>query len=555
MKKIITILMLVIMCFGFVFAQGQEEKVAVEKNLDPASTDPFLGYENPVEISFAKMLRPNAHFPKGQSVEDNTLIRMLNEKLNVDIKIDWQTVREDYNNKLSLNIASGDLADAFMITDYLTFRELVDNDMLADLSEAFDNCASDYFRETLATYNGKSLDTLTVDGKLYALPSANIGYEHNILFLRKDWLDKLGLEVPKTLDELKFVLKEFVEKDPGNNGEGNTIGLAIHATDPLMGYKNKYGVEPILHSVGAYPRQWMLDDNGKVYYGSTTPEMKEGLEILHEMYEEGLIDKQFITRIGTGETDAIVNSGLAGAFYAPWWGFNNELYRLNNDAELIAVNAPLDENGKYNHLVAAPVGDMFAVSKDFENPEALVKIISQEYEWYRGFDQAGYQRLYDDLLSTGSDREAIFPTSSFNLEYNDVVPKLGKLVKEYVDTGVLNKLPTTTSYDIAQAESAKRFAEGKSEPGTTAESDFKAYYRRYIASNILDAPENNPVSSAYYYTTDSSPLLKPTLDKLEQQMVLKIITGEEPIEYFDEFVEQWKKLGGDTLISEVQALM
>lgn len=76
-----------------------------------------------------------------------------------------------------------------------------------------------------------------------------------------------------------------------------------------------------------------------------------------------------------------------------------------------------------------------------------------------------------------------------------------------------------------------------------------------MASNILDTPENNPVEAAYYYTTKSSSKLRPTLDKLEEQMYLQIITGEKPLDYFDEFVEQWKKLGGDTLTQEVQDII
>ena len=162
-----------------------------------------------------------------------------------------------------------------------------------------------------------------------------------------------------------------------------------------------------------------------------------------------------------------------------------------------------------------------------------------------------YSRFFDQGVS----REALFPTGGFNLDYYDVVPKLGKLCKNLVETGVMGGDETTTEYDRWKAEGAKRYADGIDPSDPNAPNTFRDYYGRYVGSNILDTPENNPVDAAYYYTTESSDRLKPTLDKLEEQMYLQIITGEKPLEYFDEFVEQWKKLGGDVLTQEVQVMV
>ncbi len=519
-----------------------------------SAASPKGRYEEPVEVSISKVMVTNPHLIEGQSPSDNVVLDLIKEDLNIDVKIAWEAESSEYNNKLSLNIASGDLPDIMYITNYLTFREMADNDMLADLTDIYETYAGDYMKQTYATFGGRNLEPLTIDGKLYALSTANIGYGHNILWLRKDWLDKLGLEVPSTMEELKHVLREFVEKDPGGNGPGNTIGLAIHATKPVAGYGNKFGVEPIFHSLGVYPTQWMKDDAGNVYYGSIAPEMKEGLEILHDMYEEGLIDRQFVTRVGSGETDAIVDSGLAGAWFAPWWGQSGDSYINNPDIELTVSNAPLDGEGKFNHLLPSPTADLVAVSKDCPNPEALLKIINEEYDIYRGIDAEGMAKV-QPIFDQGVSREALFPTGGFNLDYYDVVPKLGKLCKNLVETGVMGGDETTTEYDRWKAEGAKRYADGIDPSDPNAPNTFRDYYGRYVGSNILDTPENNPVDAAYYYTTESSDRLKPTLDKLEEQMYLQIITGEKPLEYFDEFVEQWKKLGGDVLTQEVQVMV
>ncbi len=538
--------------------QVKEEEPEAGAGTDVAKEDPSASpkgrYEEPVEVSISKVMVTNPHLIEGQSVEDNVVLDLIKEDLNIDVKIAWEAEGSEYNNKLSLNIASGDLPDIMYINNYLTFREMAENDMLADLTDIYETYAGNYMRQTYDTFGGRNMEPLTIDGKLYALSTANIGYGHNILWLRKDWLDKLGLEVPSTMEELKHVLKEFVEKDPGENGPGNTIGLAIHATKPVAGYGNKFGVEPIFHSVGAYPTQWMADASGNIYYGSIAPEMKEGLAILREMYEEGLIDKQFVTRVGSGETDAIVDSGLAGAWFAPWWGSSGDSYVNNPDIKLAVANAPLDGEGKYNHLLPAPTADLVAVSKDCANPEALLKIINEEYDVYRGIDAEGLATV-QPVFDQGVSREALFPTGGFNLDYYDVVPKLGKLCKNLVETGVMGGDETTTEYDRWKAEGAKRYADGIDPSDPNAPNTFCDYYGRYVGSNILDTPENNPVDAAYYYTTQSSDRLKPTLDKLEEQMYLQIITGEKPLEYFDTFVEQWKKLGGDVLTQEVQVMV
>ncbi len=540
---------------------NNQNSVSGEGTAKPADSNetqmtPLGKYPEPLTVTISKVMQTNPHLIEGQTPENNIMLDWVRDQLNIDVKIAWQALSSEYGNKLALNVVSEALPDIIYIpsSSYLTFRQMVDNGMLADLSEAYEKAAGNYLKATYATFEGKNLEPITVDGKLYALSSANIGYGHNVLWLRSDWLDKLNLEVPKTIDELKHVLKEFVEKDPGGNGPGNTVGLTVHATKPVGGYGNKFGLEPIFHSVGAYPGQWMKDESGKVFYGSTAPEMKEALAIARSMYEEKLIDPQFLARIGSGETDAVVDSGLSGAFFAPWWGVSADVFINNPEVKFAAVNAPLDKNGKFNHLTPMPTGDLVAVNKNFKNPEALLKIINLEYDMYRGINKEGLAAI-QPIFDQGVSREALFPTGGFNLDYYDVVPKLGKLVKQLVETDVMGGDETTTDYDRWKAEGAHRHAKGQDSSATSAVNDFRDYYGRYVGSNILDTEENNPVSAAYSYTTESSVNLKPTLDKLEEQMFLQIIIGEKPLDYFDEFVSQWNKLGGDVLTREVQEIL
>lgn len=555
-KSLFALLLVVIMLLSACGTTSTTDKKSKEEEdsvtaQDPQVMTPLGKYPEMITINVAKITAANPNLVDGQTPEDNILLDWLRNELNIDTKIAWQTEGSEYNNKLSLNVAAGELPDMFVIPgeNYLTFRQMVDNDLLADLTEAYEKCTGEYLKDTFDSYNGKNIEPLIIDGKLRAISTASLGYGHNILWLRKDWMDKLGLEEPKTIDDLKHILKEFIDKDPGNNGKGNTVGLALNAVNPVGSYANRHGAEPIFHSVGAYPKQWMKDENGKVYYGSTAPEVKIGLGILRDMYSEGLIDKQFLSRLGSGETEAVLNSGLSGAYFGPWWAVPGDVIKTDPDARFIAVNAPLDVDGKFNHLTPAPTGDLLAINKKYEHPEALFKIVNLEFDMYRGFNKEG-NAVMQPLVDKGISRIALFPTGDFNVDYYDVVPKLGKSIKEYVETGVLNE-ETLSEYDKSQAQRAKDFADGVNQD----KNHFKAYTRRYISSNILDTPENNPIDPAYRYTTKSSSLLKPSLDKLEDQMYLQIIVGEKPLDYFDEFVEQWYKLGGDVLTQEVEEIL
>ncbi len=535
-------------CAGGSVAYGQ--KTEANTNMTP-----YGKYAQPITITIAKTATTGTKFPEGTSSLNNDMIKAIKEKLNIDVKILWEAEGKDYMNKLSLNIASGDLPDIINIhsNSYLTFKSLVKNNMLADLTESVKLCSGDYIKQIFDSLGSKNLETLTFDGKLMGLGSVNLGYGHNILWLRKDWMDKYKLPLPKNVADIEKILKTFVAEDAGNNGKGKTIGLTLAST-PVGGYNNIYGAEPVMHSFGAYPRQWLTDDKGKVFYGSTAPQVKEGLAVLRKWYADGLIDKSFMTKTRAGETDAVIDGNLSGVFFGPWWGIGSrrqELAKAHPESDWVPVNAPLDSQGKFNQLTASPVADFLAVRKGYKNPEALIKILNLEFDYYRGFDAEGAARL-KPYLDLGTSMGALLPTGGFNLDFYDVVPRLGAVVKKYVDTkgdeSVLKSDPLLTEYDKSQATLAKEYVDKKDVAG----KGWKPYYNRYIGSNGLTTPENVIIQSAYYYTTDSSQDLKPSLDKLEDEMYLKIIVGEEPLDYFDKFVKQWKELGGDKLTAEVQ---
>ncbi|WP_199615826.1 extracellular solute-binding protein [Paenibacillus alkalitolerans] len=117
--------------------------------------------------------------------------------------------------------------------------------------------------------------------------------------LRKDWLEKLGLTEPKTIDEWYTVLKAFKEQDPNGNGEADEIPIMIAAGD--IAFTGAFGV----------PNDFYLE-GGTVKYGPIQPEFKQYLATMNKWYKEGLLDKDFAAN-DSKMYDAKMTGNLVGA--------------------------------------------------------------------------------------------------------------------------------------------------------------------------------------------------------------------------------------------------
>ena len=131
------------------------------------------------------------------------------------------------------------------------------------------------------------------DGELMAIPAPAITAGGiNEMWIRQDWLDKLGLEAPRTWDELVKVAEAFVTQDPDGNGEDDTIGILGPSNSDHMNAigGNQYGLDPLFSSFQSYPQYWLQGEDGTVEYGSIQPETRDALEKISELYTNKLID-------------------------------------------------------------------------------------------------------------------------------------------------------------------------------------------------------------------------------------------------------------------------
>lgn len=127
------------------------------------------------------------------------------------------------------------------------------------------------------------------------------------LALRQDWLDKLGMKIPTTVDDWHTVLKAFKEKDPNGNGKADEIPLNTWASNQARGAFDRYAF------VGAWGigMNW-YQDKGVMKFGPLQPEFREFLGTIAQWYKEGLIDPDVVAT-NQNAFDAKVTNNLMGS--------------------------------------------------------------------------------------------------------------------------------------------------------------------------------------------------------------------------------------------------
>lgn len=532
---------------------GDEDATADAWNL--AATDPYAPYPETVNYTIGITVDPSRSYPEGSTdtPENSAYTRFYKSKINVQNTDYFEAADgDDYRTKVSMAIASGDLPDIMAVTqDELV--ALVENDLIADLTEAYNNCASDLMKEIYDSYEGRALDMATFDGKIYAMPTTNISGGPEFLWLRKDWMDKLGLDEPKTLEDVEKIITAFVQEDPDGNGSADTIGVPLCTTENNFFYGNyssAYKVNNVFTMFGACPEQWIETATGEVGYGSIQPEMKEGLAVMADWYQKGLIDKEFSTR-KYAEVTSLITDGKCGSVFAGWW-LPYDLggcYELNPEAEWVSYLVPASENGKVTTWTGNPNQELyFVVRKGFEHPELLVKLKSLTIDYNQGdaayTDNSAEATEYMEWVNHGYGIEFIG-----GFDWYDAVARSYTHIKEAIDgtrdpqnmTAYENSLYVSCTEYLASVEAGEQ-------PNKQNWIDYNC--RMVAAKQMLEA-DTNTVNPVFFGQTDSMGMLWETLKTLERKTMMQIVIGELPLTAFDDFVEEWKAAGGDMITSEV----
>ncbi|MDF2924492.1 MAG: family 1 extracellular solute-binding protein [Paenibacillaceae bacterium] len=152
---------------------------------------------------------------------DDFIKSPLDQKLNIDLKLSLAASVDDFKNQLNTRIAAGDFPDIIELDSRATLQQLSDKGVLLDLAPYLDKLG-----ETVKFVGEEGLKKGVINGKTYAIPKTPNIITHSY-YIRKDWLDKVGLGMPTTSDELLQVAKAFTENDPDGNGKKTPMELQV----------------------------------------------------------------------------------------------------------------------------------------------------------------------------------------------------------------------------------------------------------------------------------------------------------------------------------------
>lgn len=538
--------------------QSAADEVSSESTEAEGPLDP---YKDTVTIHLGAGLNPNVSFPEGQSIEDNAFLDAIKKDLNIEIVYDWVSSNTDFQQKMNLCIGSNTLPDIMNVGSN-QYRAMLKYGQLQPLTDAYNSYASDMLKSFVGSGGDQLTEMITKDGQMMAIPAPNIKAGGvNVMWIRQDWLDKLGLEVPRSLEDLKTVAKAFVTQDPDGNGKDDTVGIIgpanSGALDGIGG--NLWGLDPIFGSFKSFPQYWLKDESGEVKYGSIQPETKDALKELASMYNEGLIDPQMLIRDDSSEP---VLAGNVGIFFGPWWaGYTVADSLLSGKIDWQAYSAPLAADGKYYAHMAEPTTQYVVVNKNCKNPEAAMKIINyllyNEPTWAKnGIGDSG---ITPEELDTSD----VYPL--FNVYDNaDEIEVSYDTLKKYVNGEI-----TEDDVDFSTHKLLKNDMEAikalKKEPfddyslkNWDLSSDIASTnLPRLVSIMVGERPSveegYEEVYSAFYGQTDTMESNWANLKKMEDETFAKIIMGQASIDSFDDFVTNWKKQGGDKILEEIKA--
>ena len=311
-KSLSAILVLLILLSGLAGCKGkeeantgQEEPSKTEENEkasnNPSDTPATDGSDAKTEVDKGKPIRILRGYVSFDIESDNSL-KVLEEGTGFQLEFDTLPEKNGLD-KLNMIFASGQVDYDYIMLggsddDKSVYSTYAKKGLLADLTDLIPEYPN------LSKVDPLAFDSVKVNGRVYAIGSTGLPISKTTNFIRMDWLEKAGMNVPATREELYAVLKAFKEKDPGSNSTEN-IPFTCGAGATSTGISSTFGI--------LYDYE---DRDGKIVNTCLLPEYKDYLAFMNKLYKEGILDNDMPINTGTTITSKIT-SGKVG-YYNGW---------------------------------------------------------------------------------------------------------------------------------------------------------------------------------------------------------------------------------------------
>ncbi|TLS53896.1 extracellular solute-binding protein [Paenibacillus antri] len=366
-------------------SQGNEAGTGNSESTKPGTTtseQPAANAsEKPQKVRVSLWDRSNS--PDGTKITDSIVVKWLQEKAleEANLEVEYVTLpRSQETDKLNVWMASGEAPDIVITYNQDLMFQYAEQGGLWELDDLLDQYGPD-----IKNLIQPSLEAAgTYKGVRYGIPALRMNRNSGpSMKIRQDWLDKLGMQAPTTLDELYTVLKAFKEQDPGGIGKENVVPWALPAINQsmkgfLFGPMWGAGVNsdgPGL--VDLYMPKGNLVD-GQFHSAIDTPEGKEFFAFLNKLYKEGLISKEFVTDVNGQMFTQHLTSGQAGFVDS-----NEDPYVMTTNTRKSVPEAkwvtvmPFKQKDGSQYMDKVPANGLLnLIPKSTKNPEAAVKYLN-----------------------------------------------------------------------------------------------------------------------------------------------------------------------------------
>ena len=311
MKKLLAIVLTLALCMGLVVLPASAEEVAKPEKIT-------------IFVDGTVFTESNAQ---------DKFIERWEELSGIELEI-IQPDHDAYYDVLQQQIASGEWPDV-MILSSTYYAAYASEGVLWDMTDAWENSAT----KNSGRFTGDDvIEGLKIGGRLYGFADARGG--GCVTYVKKAWLDAVGMEAPTTWDEYAAMCDAFVNQDPDGDGAKDTYALTaagfIGVEAPFVNYLPEFYQD-------AYP-SFYQNEEGVWVDGFTEPAMEAALARLAEGYSKGWIDPTTLTN-GTNDCRNKFYDDTTGIFtyWSGTWATNlkNNLVNNGHDGELIAL-APLE---------------------------------------------------------------------------------------------------------------------------------------------------------------------------------------------------------------------
>lgn len=285
---------------------------------------------------------------------DNPVTKEFEKKTNTKLNITWISDGV-FNDKLNVLLASGDLPDLIKLPDTTSipqFQTMVKQGAFWDLTPFL----KEY--KHLMESPKQIWDNTKMNGKNYVVPIVR-PLEAGGLAIRRDWLDKLGLKMPTTMDELYTVMKAFKEKEP--DGKKDTYGYTMRGNDIIDNiYNGSNG-------------KWKVA-GGKLVDATLEPTMREALLFKKKLFDEGLIPPDFAVMKDNQYWDLATSgrAGLTGETIEALWRWTYDQWKRDPKVTWEPIVSISASQGPFTAQGSGFIG-VAAIPKSV--PEAKVKKI------------------------------------------------------------------------------------------------------------------------------------------------------------------------------------